>query len=234
MGLCKYRADEQGTKRPNGSIPWYCKWMGGPTLALVRNCPTPWGPRTVYVTGEADTMFSIPAAMTWRLGGKTINIRGYLCQQSDCSGLNLKHNEDPGLEFRPNKSEPKKNPAALPKTEEEGDLPAPFPDNFASEDWLQSQGYMPAWSSSGFEKEGGVFDRWVKTSGEYARRFHVAEGVQVKLYWPYSCCRLMLQKMRPGQEFPCPICHAGLKQPEPLDKLLEKASWREINEEMKI
>ena len=66
MGLQKYRADYPGQAQFNGGIPYYTKWMGGPSLALVRNCPTPFGPRTVYVRGEADTYFSIPAACTFR------------------------------------------------------------------------------------------------------------------------------------------------------------------------
>ena len=70
MGLQKYRADEQGEKQSSGAVPWYARWMGGPTLALVRDCPTPFGPRTVYVRGEPDTFFSIPAAC--RVKGKTI------------------------------------------------------------------------------------------------------------------------------------------------------------------
>jgi len=74
MGLQKYRADEAGPKQKNGGTPYYTKWMGGPTLALVRDCKVIWGdsatvtisPRTVYVRGEPDTYFSVPAACTWR------------------------------------------------------------------------------------------------------------------------------------------------------------------------
>jgi hypothetical protein len=81
MGLQKYRADEAGEKQSNGAQPYYTRWMGGPTLALVRNCPirnttidTGISPRTVYVRGEPDTFFSQPAACSYR--GKTL--RGYL------------------------------------------------------------------------------------------------------------------------------------------------------------
>lgn len=77
MGLQKYRADKAGDKQTNGGTPWYCHWMGGPTLALVRNCKienASIGPRTVYIRGEADTFFSIPAACTYK--GKTIT--GYV------------------------------------------------------------------------------------------------------------------------------------------------------------
>lgn len=66
MSLQKYRADEQGEKQSDGAIPFYTRWMGGPTLALIRHCSTPFGPRTVYVTGEADTWSSLPAACTFR------------------------------------------------------------------------------------------------------------------------------------------------------------------------
>lgn len=79
MGLQKYRADESGGKDANGAEPFYARWMGGPSLALIRNCPTPFGPRTVYVQDEPDTFFTIPAAV--RVKGK--NVRGYLtCEDS--------------------------------------------------------------------------------------------------------------------------------------------------------
>lgn len=64
MGLQKYRADKAGKVQTDGATPWFTQWMGGPTLALIRNAPTEWGPRVVYLTGEADTFFSIPAAVT--------------------------------------------------------------------------------------------------------------------------------------------------------------------------
>jgi hypothetical protein len=72
--LQKYRADEIGKTDDNGAIPCYARWMGGPTLALVRNCPTPFGPRTVYVSGEPDTYFSIPAVCKVR----GMRITGYI------------------------------------------------------------------------------------------------------------------------------------------------------------
>ncbi len=77
MGLQKYRADKAGNKQLNGGIPFYCNLMGGPTLALIRNCKIEYinlAPRTVYVRGEADTWFSIPAACISK--GKTIT--GYI------------------------------------------------------------------------------------------------------------------------------------------------------------
>lgn len=74
MGLQKYRADKAGEAQSDGATPWFCEWMGGPTLALIRNAPTEWGPRTVYLTGEPDTFFSIPAAVTV----KGHVVRGYI------------------------------------------------------------------------------------------------------------------------------------------------------------
>jgi len=77
MGLQKYRADKAGDKQSNGGIPYYTNWMGGPTLALIRNCKIEnidLLPRTVYVRGEPDTWFSIPAACVSK--GKTIT--GYI------------------------------------------------------------------------------------------------------------------------------------------------------------
>lgn len=82
MGLQKFRADEAGEKRKNGSVPWYTRWMGGPTLALIRDCPVvrgvgsagKLGVRTVYVSGEPLTFFSIPGAC--RIGGK--DVRGWI------------------------------------------------------------------------------------------------------------------------------------------------------------
>lgn len=73
MGLQKYRADKAGEKQQNGGTPYYTHWMGGPTLALVRDCKivnAEIGPRTVYVRGVHDTFFSMPAAC--RVHGKTI------------------------------------------------------------------------------------------------------------------------------------------------------------------
>ena len=80
MGLQKYRADSTGQTCKNGATPWYANWMGGPSLSLVRNCPTPMGPRTVYISGEPDTFFTIPAACSYK--GKAV--RGYLtCEDGE-------------------------------------------------------------------------------------------------------------------------------------------------------
>jgi len=74
MGLQKYRADFASPPDAWGQVEWSARWMGGPTLALVRNCVTPWGRRTVYVTGEAYTWSSLPAACYFRKKART----GYL------------------------------------------------------------------------------------------------------------------------------------------------------------
>jgi hypothetical protein len=92
MGLQKYRADEAGEKQSTGAIPYYSNWVGGPTLALVRNCPVQnlplvlesafKNPRTVYITGEPDNYFSLPAACYYRVvKGKTLTMRGYLTSE---------------------------------------------------------------------------------------------------------------------------------------------------------
>ncbi len=73
MGLQKFRADESEALA-SGAILWRARWVGGPTLSKVTNCPTMFGPRTVYVTGHADTYFSLPAACV--VQGKTV--RGFL------------------------------------------------------------------------------------------------------------------------------------------------------------
>ncbi len=77
MGLAKYRSDIQGDPCPNGSVPHYAKWIGGPTLAKIVNCPVKdeiMPVRTVYIRSEPDTMFSIPAACSFK--GKTV--KGYV------------------------------------------------------------------------------------------------------------------------------------------------------------
>ena len=60
----KYRADRSETQA-DGSIQWFADWIGGPTLSKIQNCRLEnlQGDmrRTVYITGDADTYFSIPA-----------------------------------------------------------------------------------------------------------------------------------------------------------------------------
>ena len=73
----KYRADKSKTQSDN-AVLWYANWIGGPTLAKIENCrlanlegePR----RTVYITGDADTYFSIPA-VTHYFGKR---IKGYV------------------------------------------------------------------------------------------------------------------------------------------------------------
>lgn len=84
----KYRADTSETKS-DGSKVWYAQWIGGPSLAKIENCrlnnlvgePR----RTVYITGEADTWFSVPAVT--RYMGK--RIKGYVT--SDKGVLVFRH-----------------------------------------------------------------------------------------------------------------------------------------------
>lgn len=71
MGIQKFRADKAGPADGNNAVPFYTDWFGGPTLALIRNCPTPFGARTVYIRDYPDTYFSIPAACTVK--GKTVS-----------------------------------------------------------------------------------------------------------------------------------------------------------------
>jgi hypothetical protein len=87
MGMQKYRADRADLPTANGAIMWRSLWMGGPSPAKVENCPiggvgAGLSPRTVYVMGEADTYFSIPAAIAYR--GKRIN--GSLYCDEDAGG----------------------------------------------------------------------------------------------------------------------------------------------------
>ncbi len=89
MGLQKFRADIQGEAQKDGAIPFYARWMGGPSLALVRHCQTPFGPRTVYIRGSADTWFSIPAACAFR--GRTIT--GYIISDDNGEYLFRAHSE---------------------------------------------------------------------------------------------------------------------------------------------
>ena len=73
----KYRADKAGDVQANGGQPFYSDWMGGPSLALIRNCPIEnrdYGARTVYIAGEPDTWFSQPAECS--VAG--CKVRGYV------------------------------------------------------------------------------------------------------------------------------------------------------------
>jgi hypothetical protein len=72
MGIQKYRFDITEPADENGVIVLKSNWMGGHPIAGLRNCPCgDHGRRMVYVTGEPDTYFSIPAAIMVK--GKRIN-----------------------------------------------------------------------------------------------------------------------------------------------------------------
>ena len=82
MGVAKFRADVRRDACMNGSIPWYSKWMGGPSLAKIENCPFDniegWPPATVHIQGEPDTFFSIPAAVEVRVCGVRMVLKGFV------------------------------------------------------------------------------------------------------------------------------------------------------------
>jgi hypothetical protein len=85
MGLQKYRASRVDYVDPNGTQVWVCDWMGGPTVSKLEQCPTPFGPRTVYVTGEPETFFTLPAACKFKGRG----VRGYLTCEDGSWRFNL-------------------------------------------------------------------------------------------------------------------------------------------------
>jgi hypothetical protein len=77
MPMQKYRADVSETQA-DGAVVWSAEWLGGPSLARINNCR--WAKlagdmrSTVYITGGADTWFSIPAVT--RVRG--CHVRGYV------------------------------------------------------------------------------------------------------------------------------------------------------------
>ena len=82
MGLQKYRADTSMTQA-DGAVVWRAEWMGGPSLSKISNCRLEnlqgdWR-ATVYITGDADSYFSIPAAC--RIRGQTV--KGYVTSDDD-------------------------------------------------------------------------------------------------------------------------------------------------------
>jgi hypothetical protein len=83
----KYRCDES-REQPDGGIQWFAKWMGGPTLSKVENCRLAnlAGDmrRSVTITGDADTWFSIPAECS--IAG--VKVKGYVTSDSN-NGENL-------------------------------------------------------------------------------------------------------------------------------------------------
>lgn len=78
----KYRADTSH-KQADGATLWYAEWMGGPTLSKIDNCrlANMAGDmrRTVYITGEPHTFFSLPAVC--KLAG--CRVRGYVTVEDD-------------------------------------------------------------------------------------------------------------------------------------------------------
>lgn len=81
--MALYRLDREGTAHENGGIPVYTDWMGGPSLAAVRNCPVADTDlrRSARITGEPDTWFSQPAFVSVKgkrvVGYITGNHAGY-------------------------------------------------------------------------------------------------------------------------------------------------------------
>jgi hypothetical protein len=78
----KYRADISETQ-DDGAVVWRAEWMGGPSLSKIVDCRlyTLAGDmrRTVYITGEADTYFSIPAVC--KIMG--CRVKGYVTGDGD-------------------------------------------------------------------------------------------------------------------------------------------------------
>lgn len=85
----KYRADK-ARAQSDGATLWYAHWLGGPSLAKIQNCRIDGTTlrRSVYITGEPDTWFSIPAAT--RVKGRYIS--GYVT--ADADGLYIFHTMD--------------------------------------------------------------------------------------------------------------------------------------------
>lgn len=82
MGLAKIRSDVS-RKQQDGAIVWSANWIGGPSLAKIENCRLDKlvgdMRATVYIQGEPDTFFSIPAKCY--LLGKVI--RGYVTSDGE-------------------------------------------------------------------------------------------------------------------------------------------------------
>jgi hypothetical protein len=79
--MSKYRCDTSETQA-DGAVLWYSQWLGGPTLAKITNCRVDLVGdmrRTVEITSEPDTFFSIPART--KIGGKHVN--GYVSCDDD-------------------------------------------------------------------------------------------------------------------------------------------------------
>lgn len=85
----KYRADSS-TVQPDGATIWKADWQFGPSLARINNCRAEklsGEPRlTVYITGEPDTFFSIPAVCSF----KSCRVKGYVTGD-DSGNLVFRH-----------------------------------------------------------------------------------------------------------------------------------------------
>lgn len=74
----RYRCDTT-EQNPDGSTSHYATWMGGPTLSKITNCLTEDGTRrTVTITNQPDSFFTIPAITTRRHNGKSLTIKGFV------------------------------------------------------------------------------------------------------------------------------------------------------------
>lgn len=82
MGMQKYRADVSETQS-DGAIVWSANWMGGPTVSRIDSCRLEklvGEPRaTVYIVGEPDMYFSIPAMCNYR----GVRMAGYVTGDGD-------------------------------------------------------------------------------------------------------------------------------------------------------
>jgi hypothetical protein len=82
----KYRVD-RWTPQEDGARCGLTLWMGGPSLAEIQNCRLDGlagEPRAnVFITGEPDTFFSIPAVCSY----KGCRVRGYVT--CDDAGNNI-------------------------------------------------------------------------------------------------------------------------------------------------
>lgn len=74
MASLKFRVDRE-EENEHGQIVGYSQWIGGPSLARVKGACLPDGSTaTAYITGEADTFFSIPA----RINQGKCSVKGWL------------------------------------------------------------------------------------------------------------------------------------------------------------
>lgn len=78
----RYRCDTS-QKQTDGAILWHAQWMGGPSLSKIENCRlvniAGDMRRTVTITGEPDTWFSIPAECS--IAG--CKVKGYVTHDED-------------------------------------------------------------------------------------------------------------------------------------------------------